>query len=557
MFQTKDLDEKLAAQRRTAEEADAKRRAEAQGLPYLDLISTKVPTEIKAMRLVPEEEAKKAFLVPLQLVRKKLVVAALNPEQAEAKAVIQKLKEKYEVEVAITSLSGLAHVWNYYQYAAGEAAEISGKVEIDQARLEAMKSKITSLTQVAQNLAEFKGPRTSELLEIVLAGALALRASDIHFEPGAAKGMLRFRIDGLLHPAYTEFAPTVYKSLITRVKLLSNLKLNITDQPQDGRFTIDIENRDIEIRTSIIPSEYGETVVLRLLDPASLKVDLEKLGWRADDLAIVKVEIKKLNGLILNTGPTGSGKTTTLYAFLKYVFHPEIKIITVEDPVEYHLPGISQTQVDPEAGYTFASGLRSILRQDPNIILVGEIRDRETAEIAMNAALTGHIVFSTLHTNDAVGAIPRLIDLGAPPNVLAPSLSLIIAQRLLRVLCPHCKEREEVDEKTMKKIASFIETLPPRVDRKPYAKPAIYRPKGCAKCGSIGYHGRTSTFELLSVTEKVEAAIYENPTELQLKSLAREQGMTTMQEDGILKVLQGITSFAEVERLTGTIEWLN
>ncbi|MFH1161681.1 MAG: GspE/PulE family protein [Candidatus Jorgensenbacteria bacterium] len=556
MFQTKDLDEKLAAQRRVAEEADAKRRAETQGFPYIDLISTKVPTEIKAMQLVPEEEAKKAFLVPLQLVRKKLVVAALNPDQAEAKAVIQKLKEKYDVEVVITSLSGLAHAWNYYQYAVGEAVEISGKVEIDQARLEAMKSKITSLTQIAQTLAEFKSPRTSELLEIVLAGALALRASDIHLEPGVQKGTFRLRIDGLLHPAYTEFTPAVYKSLITRVKLLSNLKLNITDQPQDGRFTIDLENRDIEIRTSLIPSEYGETAVLRLLDPAALKVNLEELGWREDDLAIVKDEIKKPNGLILNTGPTGSGKTTTLYAFLKYVFKPEIKIITVEDPVEYHLPGISQTQVDPEAGYTFASGLRSILRQDPNVILVGEIRDRETAEIAMNASLTGHIVFSTLHTNDAVGAIPRLIDLGAPPNVLAPSLSLIIAQRLLRTLCPHCKEREELDEKTMKKIASFMEALPSRVNRKPYAKPVIYRPKGCAKCGSIGYRGRTSTFELFPVTEKVETAIYENPTELQLKSLARSGGMTTMQEDGILKVLQGTTSFAEVERLTGTIEWL-
>ena len=517
MFQTKDLDEKLAAQRRTAEEADAKRRAEAQGLPYLDLISTKVPTEIKAMRLVPEEEAKKAFLVPLQLVRKKLVVAALNPEQAEAKAVIQKLKEKYEVEVAITSLSGLAHVWNYYQYAAGEAAEISGKVEIDQARLEAMKSKITSLTQVAQTLAEFKGPRTSELLEIVLAGALALRASDIHFEPGAAKGMLRFRIDGLLHPAYTEFAPTVYKSLITRVKLLSNLKLNITDQPQDGRFTIDIENRDIEIRTSIIPSEYGETVVLRLLDPASLKVDLEKLGWRADDLAIVKVEIKKLNGLILNTGPTGSGKTTTLYAFLKYVFHPEIKIITVEDPVEYHLPGISQTQVDPEAGYTFASGLRSILRQDPNIILVGEIRDRETAEISIHAALTGHLVFSTLHTNDAPGAISRLLDMGIESFLVSSALSGVLSQRLVRRLCKVCHGKGTVDE-----------------DKK------------CKNCSGRGFRGRIGIYELMTINDELREAINARADSNTLAQIAMRHGLRPLVEDGHDKVAAGITTEAEV-----------
>jgi type IV pilus assembly protein PilB len=556
MFQTGDLEEKLAAQRRAAEEADAKRRAEKLGLPYLDLISTRVPTEIKAMQLVPEEEARKASLLPLQLVRKKLVVAALNPENPETKAVLEKLKEKYEVEVAVASLSGLAHGWGYYQYAAGEAADISGKVEIEHARLEALKNQISSLTQVAQTIAAFKSPRTSELLEIVLGGALSLRASDIHLEPAAAKAGLRFRVDGLLHPA-AELPTLAYRSLVTRVKLLSNLKLNITGEAQDGRFTVELENRDIEIRTSVIPSEYGETVVLRLLDPATLKVNLEELGWRVDDLAIVKREVKKPNGLILNTGPTGSGKTTTLYAFLKYVFKPEIKIITVEDPIEYHLAGISQTQVDPEAGYTFASGLRSILRQDPNIILVGEIRDKETAEIAMNAALTGHIVFSTLHTNDAVGAVPRLVDLGAPPNVIGPSLSLIIAQRLVRVLCPDCKEKEELDAGTAKKIAAFLAGLPERVNRKPYEHPAVYRPKGCAKCGSLGYRGRTSIFELLLVTEAMENAIYKNPTELELKRLAKEQGMTTMQEDGILKVLSGMTSFAEVERLTGPIGWLH
>ncbi len=557
MFQTGDLDAKLAAQRRVAEETDAKRRAEALGFPYLDLVSTKVPTELKAMELVPEADAKKALLVPLQLVRKKLLVAAINPEKEETKAVIAKLKEKYEVETAVTSLSGLTHAWAHYQYVAGSAVDISGKVEIDQARLATLRTQFSSLTQVAQAFAAFKGPRTSELLEIVLAGAMALRASDIHLEPGQSKGVLRFRIDGLLHAAYAEFTPTVYHSLITRIKLLSNLKLNVMDEAQDGRFTIDLENRDIEIRTSLIPSEYGETAVLRLLDPNALKVNLEELGWREDDLALVKAEMKKPNGLILNTGPTGSGKTTTLYAFLQYAFKPEIKIITVEDPIEYHLAGISQTQVDPEAGYTFASGLRSILRQDPNIILVGEIRDKETAEIAMNAALTGHVVFSTLHTNDAVGAIPRLVDLGAPANILGPSLSLVIAQRLVRVLCPHCKEPEEVDEKTAKKIGEFLEALPVRVERKQYAKPTIYRPKGCAKCGSLGYRGRTSIFELFTVTEMMENVIYKNPTELELKRLAKEQGMVTMQEDGVLKVLGGITSFAEVERLTGPVGWMH
>ena len=259
--------------------------------------------------------------------------------------------------------------------------------------------------------------------------------------------------------------------------------------------------------------------------------------------------------MILNTGPTGSGKTTTLYAFLRKVSRPEIKIITVEDPIEYHLSGISQTQVDLDANYTFASGLRSILRQDPNIILVGEIRDKETAEIALNASLTGHIVFSTLHTNDAVGAIPRLLDLGIQTNILGPSLSLVIGQRLVRKLCPDCKIKKEMDAKTAENIKKLISNLPGRVNKNEYSEFDIYEAKGCDKCGRLGYKGRTSIFELLQADEAIETAIYKNPTEIELKELAKKQGMVTMQEDGVLKILKGITSFEEVERLTGPIIW--
>ena len=294
---------------------------------------------------------------------------------------------------------------------------------------------------------------------------------------------------------------------------------------------------------------------MRILDPNALKVNLEDLGWRADDLAIVQGEIKKPNGLILNTGPTGSGKTTTLYAFLKHVWRSEIKIITVEDPIEYHLEGTSQTQVDPEANYTFASGLRAILRQDPNIILVGEIRDKETAEIALNASLTGHIVFSTLHTNDAVGAVPRLLDLGIPPQILGPALSLVIAQRLVRVLCEKCRVPSPLGKEDTARIEKLLKGLPTRVDRSPYAKPTVFTAKGCPECKNLGYRGRTSIFELFTVTKDIEEAIYKNPTEIDLARLAREGGMTTMQEDGTLKVLRGVTSFEEVERVTGPLRW--
>ncbi len=554
MLPNQNLEEQLAKQRRAAEEEDAKRRAERFGLPYLDLISTRVPTEIKAMALVPEEKAKSALLCPLQIVKKTIMLAAFDPHRPETQAIIDELKKEYDVKVAIASLSGLKHAWNYYQYILPQK-EISGRVEIDEGQLKEIGSKITSLDALHQTIASFQSPYVSQILEIILGGAMALGASDIHLEPAEKAGLLRLRIDGLLHGVYDAFPHPMYQSIITRIKLLSGLKLNIKDEAQDGRFTIALEDRSVEIRTSIIPSEYGETAVLRLLDPRSLKVNLEELGWRADDLAIVEAEIKKPNGLILNTGPTGSGKTTTLYAFLRHVQKPEFKIITIEDPIEYHLPGISQTQVDPEAGYTFADGLRSILRQDPNIILVGEIRDKETAEIALNASLTGHLVFSTLHTNDAVGAIPRLLDLKVQTNVLGPALSLVIAQRLVRVLCPKCKAEVPINQPLAENIHKLIAGLPPRVDKTPYTNPKIYKPVGCDACGHLGYKGRTSIFELFQVDEKAEAVIYKNPTELELKSLAKEQGMVTMQVDGLLKVLQGITSFDEVERLTGPIQW--
>ena len=556
MFKSKDLDDQLLKQRREAEEKDAERRAKKYGLGHLDLISTKVPTEIKAMQLVPETDAKEAMLVPLQLVRKTLIIALFDPENAKAKEIIEGLrtKGKLEVKIVVVSMSGLKHAWEYYRYVIPQV-DISGRVDIDEAKLSEGQSTVRNLEDMTKNIRDFKNPFTSQILETILSGALALGASDIHLEPNIKTAELRLRIDGLLHTVFSEFSQLIYKSVITRIKLLSNLKLNVQDQPQDGRFTINAVDRTIEIRTSLIPSEYGETAVLRILDPISLKANLEDLGWRADDLEIAVAEIKKPNGLILNTGPTGSGKTTTLYAFLRKVVQPEIKIITVEDPIEYHLPGISQTQVDTEAGYTFASGLRSILRQDPNVILVGEIRDKETAEIALNASLTGHIVFSTLHTNDAVGAIPRLLDLGIQTNILGPSLSLIIAQRLVRRLCPECRVKSEIKPELEKKIKEFISALPGRVAKENYKEISIYEAKGCERCAGLGYKGRISIFELLQVDETMEATIYKNPTEIELKDLAKKQGMVSMQEDGILKSFQGITSFAEVERLTGQIAW--
>ena len=552
---TKSISDSLEEQRRKAEERDAARRAAELGLPYLDLISTRVPTEIAALELVPEAEARNAKIAPLEVTRKTVIVAVFDPRLQATRAALEKLGANHTLDVRIASLTGLGHAWDHYQYVLDNSIAITGKVDLDPKRLAEILESVKTLADLGREIKEFKSPLTSQLLDIVLGSALALHASDIHLEPTAGNAVLRLRIDGMLHDAYRDFTPHVHHSIVTRIKLLSNLKLNISDQPQDGRFTFGVNDRSIEVRTSLIPSEYGESVVMRILDPQAISVNLEDLGWRGDDLKIVQGELAKPNGLILNTGPTGSGKTTTLYAFLKRTSTSELKVITVEDPIEYHLPGISQTQIDPESGYTFASGLRSILRQDPDIILVGEIRDAETAEIAMNAALTGHLVFSTLHTNDAVGAVPRLIELGSKPQTIGPALSLVIAQRLVRKLCEHCKKPHALTAHETEAVRTFIDGLPARVDRTPYASPTVFEPVGCDKCGGIGYRGRTSVFELFTVTDEIEEAIYRNPTETEMKSLAKQQGMVTMQEDGMLKVLAGITDVGEIVRFTGPISW--
>lgn len=556
LFQNNKLEEKLAAERKQAEERDAERRAAKLDFPYLNLISVKVPTELKAMALVPEADARAAQLCPLQLIGKKLVVAAFDPTLPVAAKIIENLKIKYEVKIFVTSANGLVHGWSYYQHVPKEQTEISGSIEIDRAEMETIRRQIGTIKDLAAAVGQATSAATSALAEIILGGALALKASDIHLEPASKEnGVIRLRLDGLLYAAFENLNLKTYGRLISRIKLLANLKLNIQDEAQDGRFTIKNEDRDIEIRVSIIPSEFGETAVLRILDPIALKTDLSELGWRADDLAIVQAELKKPNGLILNTGPTGSGKTTTLYAFLKAVAKPEIKIITIEDPIEYRLPGISQTQVDPAAGYTFASGLRSILRQDPDVVLVGEIRDQETAEIALNASLTGHLVFSTLHTNNAAGAIPRLIDLKVLNQTVAAGLNLIIAQRLVRRLCAECKKPITPDKDLTEKIRDFLKQLPARVDQKPFGEFKIFEPAGCSACNHLGYRGRLSIFELLIVNDKIEEAIAANPSELALQKMALEQNMTSMQTDGLLKVLAGITGFEEIERVTGPIAW--
>ena len=574
-MQTIDINEKLKKIKREAEERDARRRAQKNNIPYLNIITT--PINIEAIGLIPEKEARELKTAAIELKNKELGVVVYNPNILNFKKLMEILRERgYKIQIFVVSLSSLEHAYSFYKFISPEKNKITGSVGVageanqkitEISSIKKVESALRLLGQAPTDVANF--------LEIILIGASQNKASDIHFEAMEDFIKLRFRIDGVLYDVYGEINKNFYSYLISRIKLLSGLKINIRDEAQDGRFTINFPQKNIEVRVAIAPSEFGEVVVMRILDPEAISLSLLNLGIREDDLEIIKNELKRPNGLILNTGPTGSGKTTTLYAFLKYKKTPNIKIITIEDPIEYHLEGIEQTQVDEEAGYTFANGLRSLMRQDPDMILVGEIRDKETAEIGIQSALTGHLVLSTVHANSAAGAIPRLLDLGVKPSSIGPALNLVIAQRLVRRLCQNCRKKTKATEEIKKKIEFFLNNLPKRVDKAKYKEIEIFEPlvNGCEKCNNSGYKGRVGIYELLlndpeyerflidqthtklSSHKELEELILSTASESQIKKFAVEQGATTMRQDGILKAIQGITTFEEVEAVTGTISW--
>jgi type IV pilus assembly protein PilB len=386
----------------------------------------------------------------------------------------------------------------------------------------------------------------------MLMGAINLQASDIHIEPSEEKVTLRLRIDGMLQEI-TSFDQTVFQKVLSRIKLLSGLKFNVSDRPQDGRFSISAEKTLIEVRASTLPAEYGESIVLRILNPKDL-IELEDLGLREDLFKDFEKQLTKPAGMIVITGPTGSGKTTTLYSFLTKAKSSENKIITIEDPIEYHLDGISQTQTHPEKGYDFASGLKSIMRQDPDIILVGEIRDLETVEIAIQAALTGHLVLTTLHTNDAAGTISRLISLGADPVNIGPALNLSVAQRLVRKVCPECSKMRKATDEELKKIKQGLKNIPDDITKDlPSLNKNLEIPQaeGCQYCNFTGYRGRIGIFEAFFVNDEMEKFISTSPTISSLKEEAIKQGMVTLRQDGLMKVLNKMTTIEEIERVMG------
>lgn len=404
-------------------------------------------------------------------------------------------------------------------------------------------------TKAALAAFDYTSGTPASFLELIFSAGTHLQVSDIHCEPEDAHVRVRFRMDGVLHDAGA-VPENFYRLMLPRLKLTGGMKLN-AERPQDGRLAVRMGSDSFEARISTVPSRYGETSVIRLLDPRTIAIPLEGLGLRADDLAIVVGEVAMPNGMIAVAGPTGSGKTTTLYALLKRRLRPEEKIVTIEDPIEYSVRGIEQTQVDAEAGYSFPTGLRAIVRQDPDVIVVGEMRDAETAEIAMQAALTGHLVLSSVHANSAAGTIPRLIDMGVKGATVGPAVNCVIAQRLVRRLCSMCRREVEISDDFRARIMEYAEALPIRADRSGIG--SLFAAVGCLECNGTGYKGRIGLFEVMRVGDELERLVNSGANEGDIRCAAVAAGMVSMQGDGVLKALHGITTVEEVEAATGPL----
>ena len=520
------------------------------GVPFVDLSKEMIPVDI--LQIVPEPIAKKYKIVAFEKSGTELKVAMLNPEDIQTIDFIRK-KTGLKIVTCLTSAESIEIVLK--QYSKSLKAEFGDIIKKNSSEVSASETE-EELEKMAQGLPIIR------IVDTLIKHAILQGASDIHIEPDEKEIRVRYRIDGILHEAMT-LPKQVKEGIIARIKVLANLKLDEHRVPQDGRFKIEKDGIKISFRVSILPIFDGEKVVMRLLDETSKGLTLESMGLGGRGLEIIHLEIKRPNGMILVTGPTGSGKTTTLYTIMDILNTSEVNISTVEDPIEYRMPRINQTQIYPKVGLTFASGLRSLLRQDPDIIMVGEIRDKETMEMAIHSAMTGHLVLSTLHTNSAAGTLPRLLDMGAEPFLVASTVNVIIAQRLVRKLCKECKKKYKLSEKELETFREnydmdkILETLKKNEDIKGQIKAKdtwndieIYKSVGCEQCNKNGYKGRIGIFEVLEMDEDIKKMIAQKATSEEIENLAREKGMLTMVEDGFLKAILGITSLEEILRVT-------
>lgn len=528
--------------------SDIQAQAEALGVPYLDAVPQNIDKEV--LTLIPEDSARKYGMAAFEKQGELLSVGMINPQNFEALNVLRFLAEKEQLEIEIYLISEKVFSEIAKSYTGTDNALKEAILSLKEEG-EVTEEKVT---KKAPDLDIFQDAPIAKLVEVVVKHAIDGRASDIHIEPIDGAYRVRFRVDGLLR-ADLVFPKEVGRAVISRIKILANLKIDENRKPQDGRFRFESKEGTVDLRVSSLPVMEGEKIVMRVLEKNSNVSDLEKLGLWGRNRNILESKIKEPFGIILITGPTGSGKSTSLYAFLQILNKEDRNIITLEDPIEYFMEGVNQSQVRPEIGYNFANGLRSILRQDPNVIMVGEIRDGETAELAIHAALTGHLVLSTLHTNDAIGAIPRLVDMGIEPFLLASSLQAVAAQRLVRRICDHCKEPVTVTSQQERIIADYFALIPKEevgaYGLEPAQKITVFHGKGCNKCGMTGYKGRIALYETVAVDDVMRAIIADKEgNESAVKQAALDQKMLSMKQDGILKVLKGITTLSEVERVT-------
>lgn len=543
------LTEKMGAIKLREKEEETQRVASVSGIPYIDLKG--FPISADALSLIPEEQAKELKAIAFLFTGPELRIGAVDPGQEKVKELVYELGERHKTNAALYQISEESLAQGIKLYAAlPKIKPVIKGVQITEQELEKYQDNMKDFSAIAEALNKAS---VTDVLAVVIAASVQLGSSDVHVEAEESGIAVRFRVDGILQEI-TKLDRDKWKKIINRIKLIASLKLNVTDQAQDGRFTIFQKNKEIDVRTSTIPTAHGESVVMRLLNPDSISLAFDELGFRAPMLKKLQKEIEKPNGMIITTGPTGSGKTTTLYAILKKLNTSDVKIITLEDPVEYKVEGINQSQIDYSKDYTFAKGLRSILRQDPDIVMVGEIRDLETAEIAIQAALTGHLMLSTIHTNDAAGAIPRFLSMGVKPYLLAPAINAIMGQRLLRKLCKGCKKEMEPDAETLEAIKKHITAIP---DSSGETKPDLnnlkfFGPGGCVTCNNTGFKGRIGAYEIIIKDADIEKFIQEgNITEYAMRDIAARQGMITMAQDALLKALEGVTAIDEIKRIIG------
>lgn len=518
------------------EQSLTKAKAQIYNVPFIDI--TRIPVSPEALSTLSQQVAKKFKVFPISIDTslRQINLAMADPLDLSAiEFVEQKTGMQVKPYAAVPSELEVMLDTSYTTSLAKEVSEALREVPFQE------KVKTLEVSQTGL----IREEKVAEIVTHILDFAVKARASDVHIEPQEKLTRVRYRIDGILQEKLT-IPKELHDALISRIKILSDMKIDEKRVPQDGRFNFRADTEEVDLRVSTLPTSWGEKIVMRLLKKTGGIPDLPELGLRGRALKNLEEAILRPHGIIIFCGPTGSGKTTTLYSIIQKINTPKVNIVTLEDPIEYKIQGVNQVQVNPAAGLTFASGLRSFLRQDPNIILVGEIRDSETADLAIQAALTGHLVFSTLHTNNASGALPRLLDMGAEPYLLASSMTAIVAQRVVRKIHESCKEAYIPEPKVIQDMQRVLGSLWPKEKE---AGLKLYRGRGDAECGNSGYLGRVGIFEVLPVSEKVSRLILERASAAEIEKVARDESMITLKQDGYLKVLEGITTLEEVLRV--------